>query len=90
MMISVAGFIPCFQADDCSTEGAGQHQNKDEEGACSPFMTCGNCSGFTDTASNFDLAFIPGILQIHHPGNFSFIFSNYKASLLQPPGTGLS
>ena len=89
LIATLATFCPCYTKDDCSndellSEGA-NHGNHKSEGNCSPFVTCGTCSGF---ATNIQIVEIPIIKiqkPVHHSRVISLLLGTYSASLFQPP-----
>ncbi|MEM1136074.1 MAG: hypothetical protein AAGI07_09555 [Bacteroidota bacterium] len=84
--------LPCCSDDDCNdeikTEHADNHSqdNKDNDyNTCSPFFTCGTCSGFVCARAEFDfkeVAFVKDKLVTVYKPHF---LSDFFAKIWQPP-----
>jgi hypothetical protein len=90
LLVTLAAvFFPCCGNDNClnevPTSQSTNHDNHKTEGACSPFLSCGNCAGFTQFAN---AGFTP-FIQKQKPAHFARVISptltTYSVSLLQPP-----
>ncbi|HET6990322.1 MAG TPA: DUF6660 family protein [Bacteroidia bacterium] len=87
---------PCCTDDKCcadnhsaQTEKSARHQdNADCKGDCSPFFTCGSCTGFNFPAFSFSLK--PSEVAIEKQVSvYSFSFSTeFFSSIWQPPKIG--
>ena len=84
---------PCCENDLCAsiihstkTEQTNNHQeSNDNEGACSPFFTCGNCTGFSFPISSFSLIVQSNIVGTLISNNQSSFSSEILCSIWQPP-----
>ncbi|MGZ9675397.1 DUF6660 family protein [Flavobacterium sp. GNP001] len=90
--VAVLSTIPCCTDDNCNDEikteqidnNSEDHQEK-ECNSCSPFFTCGDCSGFVRTNINFDLAeaiFIINKLVSNYKSQF---INSFIVRIWQPP-----
>ncbi|HCL04827.1 MAG TPA: hypothetical protein DHW64_02180 [Chitinophagaceae bacterium] len=88
LLISLtAVFTPCCGSDDCNeiTMAANeQHENEQEEN-CSPFVTCGYCSGFTQLTIVQEIPVVPPVMIAHYSKDTDWLSSAYTDQLLQPP-----
>lgn len=85
----LATFFPCCTKDECCADDTGLQQplgrNRKSEGTCSPFLTCGTCTGFTQTAKKLEIPFFALQKPVHQAKVFLFSPSSYKVSPFQPP-----
>lgn len=84
--------VPCCSDDNCNdeikTEQTSNHSqdHKDSDcNTCSPFFTCGTCSGFVFTRSGVDFKEVPFI-----KGKFIAVYKSqfaddFFAKIWQPP-----
>jgi len=82
-------FFPCCMEDACHDEVVTNTTNPDEDhqdkGACSPFFTCGTCSG---AITNYLTILLPDIQpqqHINHEALYLLQLSAYSSTLFQPP-----
>lgn len=65
-----ATFYPCCSKDDCGndklTTKTADHENHESKGNCSPFITCGTCSGFTQVATHLEMPPVRAGMPVHH------------------------
>ena len=83
---------PCCSDDNCNdeikTEQTDNHSqdHKDSDcNICSPFLTCGTCTGFNFPTVFFSLTPPAITLTTKIPINYSSFSSNYFPSIWQPP-----
>jgi hypothetical protein len=89
LVSSTASFYPCCSEIDCCTDeltstNARQDQHPSESN-CSPFVACGTCPGFTQTATVVDIPVVQKEKPEHLCKAISLLLSSYMPSLLQPP-----
>ncbi len=87
----LATFFPCCTKDDCGADRIGlpsaAGKERKPDGACSPFVTCGTCAGFTQTARTIELPLLSTFKLVHHSLMLVRIPNTYPASPFQPPRT---
>lgn len=64
------------------------HQDEDHRNACSPFYTCGSCTGFTFTSLNFSLSPETVLVQNNVSTYHHTFFSEFYIAIWQPPKIG--
>ncbi|WP_447643096.1 MULTISPECIES: DUF6660 family protein [Chitinophagaceae] len=96
--------VPCCAIDSCrnemqQTQKHHKHEHDDSCKNCSPFNQCGNCPGFTFTATFFrigtlqlfTLQYFSGYNQSYHSYYISFFWQPPKIKLtIRSPHTVLS
>ena len=84
-------FYPCCNVDNCCedelTSTATKQNDQQPEGNCSPFISCGTCTGFTEMVMMPDIPHISVEKAVHHSRVISVSLSYYISSFLQPPRT---
>ncbi|MBE7172906.1 MAG: hypothetical protein INR73_20180 [Williamsia sp.] len=85
----LATFFPCCTDDECGAVDVDlqlpKAKNCKSAGACSPFITCGTCPGFTQTAKTVEVAFFSSPKLVHQTRIVLLTPSCYTPSLFQPP-----
>ena len=84
---------PCCKDDLCAsiyhstkTEETNNHQEgNSKDGACSPFFTCGNCTGFSFPISSSSLIEQLNIVATLISNNHSSFSSEILCSIWRPP-----
>ena len=94
-VFALAGY-PCCENDNCSgekskTEKSTSLDNKipnDDCGNCSPFFSCGTCSGFTFHSEQINTS--PVVFEADNKASVykSNFYSEYFGSIWQPPKLG--
>lgn len=82
--------VPCCTIDTCTDEinqvqELDPNNQKDNCNNCSPFFTCGNCSGVVQVTEPIQLSVLDIPKQVHHDGLIFLIPISYTALHLQPP-----
>ena len=90
LIVSIlATFFPCCTKDDCCADTTGLQQplgqNRKSDKACSPFLTCGTCVGFAQTAKTIEIPSFTLQKLVHQARIIVHAPSSYKASPFQPP-----
>lgn len=87
--------IPCCSANNCNdeikTEQTSNHSQDHKDGncnTCSPFLNCGNCSGFILARSIFEFKEVSFISEQCIACYKSQLTDNYFAKIWQPPKIG--
>ena len=78
--------VPCCW-ETCSEEDhkAKTEQSSDSESACSPFLSCGSCTGFVLQQENFEFTYFKvsfPLLDVQKEVSFQ---SDYSIEIWQPP-----
>jgi hypothetical protein len=89
LVTTTATLYPCCSEYDCQGEElttSTSDDSKQKSGSnCSPFITCGTCTGFVQSYKIADVPVIAKEKPVHHSKVISLTLSTYTASLLQPP-----
>lgn len=82
-----AVFTPCCGYDECNEANIAMNEHQEEETGdnCSPFVTCGYCSGFTQINTTDEIPSIQTIAIAHYSRNANWYSSVFDDQLLQPP-----
>ena len=93
LMVLAGSMSYCCSTDDCNIDLTGSTSHTDEgkeTGSCSPFLTCGSCSGFVQMAKIYTVIAPVPESQSHHEKISPFLYSTYFSSFFQPPKEWLS
>lgn len=82
-----AVFTPCCGNSECDEINIAMSEHQEEESGdnCSPFVTCGNCNGFTQLNTINELPALQVSTIVHYARNANWHSSSFKDQLLQPP-----
>lgn len=81
-----AVFTPCCGYDECDEAGMVMNEHEEETGEnCSPFVTCGYCSGFTQVNTTTEIPVLTTGTTAHYSKEINRLSSPYTRQLLQPP-----
>ena len=83
--------VPCCADEYCNDElkteqSCTEHQDRNDNdfNGCSPFITCGTCTGFTFSKTDYNLQPITSVHSIFIPYQQGF-YENYFVEIWQPP-----
>jgi hypothetical protein len=87
IIVAVGSAFPCCIEDNCQDETLSSAVSpvESEEEACSPFFSCGGCSGFVQITKPIIVPKIITQKPKHCEGIAAFLYSDYYSSFFQPP-----
>lgn len=89
LLVMAGSLIPCCPADNCQDESSYttncDPEEEQESGTCSPFFTCGTCTGFDQQVRMVSVTAIINVPPIHQARPIHSISNTYFPSLFQPP-----
>lgn len=89
MYVIMLSAVPCCAGDNCNndfkTEQSDKHKETTDCNACSPFFSCGSCTGFTFQLSRYSLTPVVLLSQGNFPVFEQHFYSQFCLNIWQPP-----